>query len=97
MGLLICGNYGVDKTQEYETVSCPHCQQVKAITIKGFTKNIPYHHWCPRCRQPICLECAQAMQRLGQCPGPFVAKIEHANAVGEWNPNFVYQYHTTSR
>jgi len=97
MGLLICGNIGSDKKQEYETVSCPHCQTVRAITLKGCTKNIKFNHWCPRCRQPICKGCAAVMEQLGQCPGPFIAKVDNANSKGVWEEGFVYQYNTTSK
>jgi hypothetical protein len=99
MGVVIFGNIGSDKKQEYETVSCPHCQQVKAIVIQGCTKNIPYRYWCPRCREPICEGCAEAMEKAGQCPGPFVAKAEEAmkRQTGGLADDFVYQYHSTSK
>lgn len=97
MGVVICGNYGSDRVTEFETISCPHCQQVKAVVLKGCTKNVPYHYYCPRCREPICKECAEYMEKLGQCPGPFRAKIDEALRRQAWDDHFVYHYHSTLR
>lgn len=96
MGVVIFGNYGHDKTMEVETVSCPHCQQQKGICHKGLAKKMPYAAYCNKCRKPICKECAKFMQELGQCPGPFIAKVEESIKRGEWNDNFVYHYSSTT-
>lgn len=97
MGVLTCGNIGSDKVQEFETISCPHCCQVRAIVMRGCTKEMKYNHWCPRCRKPICKGCAAVMEKLGQCPGPFIARVEAEMAAGHALQDFAYQYQSVTR
>lgn len=97
MGVLISGNIGSDKVAELETISCPHCQATAAIVLKGCSKNVPYHHWCGRCNQAICKACAEVMERLGHCPGPFIAQVEASMNAGRNLESFEYNYRSTQR
>ena len=98
MGLLLFTPIGGEKELEFDTISCPHCQQVKAITLKGLTKHVKYHHWCGRCKKAICKGCAKAMQQTGNCPGPFHARIDEQVRTGAPVPdNWTYKYVSTQR
>lgn len=97
MGVLIVGNRGSDKVQEYETISCPHCCQMRAVVLMGCTKSVTYNHYCPRCRKPICKGCAAVMEQNGGCPGPFIARVEAEMKVGHVLEDFTYQYQSVTR
>lgn len=80
------------KKVEFETISCPHCQQVAAIHKKGCSKSVKFNNWCGRCCKPICRGCAAIMQKLGNCPGPFIAIVEASMQAGRNLPDHVHQY-----
>lgn len=93
MGLLELTNAVIPVTGEfvkrftrYETVSCIHCQNVIAIVVAGCTREYQSKYTCTRCHGSVCTKCAKWMRdRGGQCPGPFIAKIEAAMRAGDGN------------
>lgn len=63
------------RLQEYDTVSCKHCQALIRIVLKGVTKAYETPYRCDRCNGPICRYCGEA--RKGICT-PFPALVERA-------------------
>jgi hypothetical protein len=70
---------------------------MRAVVLRGHTKEMTYHHWCNRCGKAICKGCAEVMEKTGHCPGPFIAKVEAEMAVGHALEDFSYQYHSLTR
>lgn len=82
---------------EWETISCPHCLAISAIVVRGRSKEVEYHNYCARCKKPVCQSCAKVMEKLGNCPGPFIARVEAEMKAGHALENFQYQYHSCTR
>lgn len=86
--LLIVEGVG-SKKQEYDTVSCKHCQAVIKVVIAGVSKAYETKHRCDRCKGPICRYCAENLG--GRC-SPIMAKVEHALKTGVWDNDHVYEF-----
>lgn len=78
---------------EYDCVSCPHCQAVIAILLKGKTKDYESPYRCNRCKSPICKFCGE--HRSGQCT-PFKAIIDRALSKQKNLEWFDYHYRTVT-
>lgn len=67
------------KLEEWDTLSCPHCQAVIKVLILGPTrKKIDSPGECDFCRKPICRTCAARLIATEMCPGEMRANIRRA-------------------
>lgn len=67
-----------------ETVSCKHCQKILAVYNTGCSRYYQSDRTCQRCDGFICKGCAEGMAKNGgECPGPFIAKVEEAIRTGQ--------------
>ena len=77
---------------EMETRSCKHCQKVIRVVLRGCTKLPESPYRCTRCHSAICKECAGIMEKIGQCPGPFLARVEAELRKGQRMDDFMHAY-----
>ena len=75
------------RIEEYDTISCKHCQGVIKIILRGCTKAAATKYRCSRCNGPICKYCAETLK--GEC-SPVALKIAHAVKSGKWDPKVLY-------
>ncbi len=67
------------KLEEWDTVSCPHCQAVIKIKVLGPSrKKIDSPGECDFCKRPICHACAARLAVTEVCPGEMRANIRRA-------------------
>lgn len=63
--------------EEWDTISCKHCQQVMRIIIHGPARKVlESADRCDKCKAAICKKCAVAMDATKFCPGPLRWAIE---------------------
>jgi len=63
-------------TEEYDTLSCPHCQSVIKKKILGPCRTVVDSPGeCDWCRKPICHTCAEMLRVTQHCPGEMRMKV----------------------
>jgi hypothetical protein len=79
---------------EMDCVACKHCQAVIGI-VRGTRGSNPVYdspYRCRRCHAPVCKACARNMEVTKECPGPALARIEHAVKTGRWDESHRHLY-----
>lgn len=66
------------RLEEWDTVSCRHCQAIVRIVVKGCTKAREHHRDCPDCKGPLCKACDEIYGAVRACPGEFRAQVDRA-------------------
>lgn len=66
------------RLEEWDTVSCKHCQAIVRIIIRGVNRAREHHRDCPECKGPLCRDCDAAYGATKTCPGDLRARIERA-------------------
>jgi len=87
MGILISDHRSVadpsgtkdGKLEEWDTLSCPHCQAVIKVLICGPTrKRVDSPGECDYCKRPVCRTCAVRLAATEVCPGEMRAIVRRA-------------------
>jgi hypothetical protein len=64
---------------EHDSISCPHCQAVIRVIIRGPCHKRPDSPGeCEYCKRPICHACAERLKANEICPGEMREKIDRA-------------------
>lgn len=65
--------------EEFDCVSCPHCQAViKKIILGPCRTKVDSPGECDYCRRPICHACAERLIATDICPGEMRTQIDRA-------------------
>jgi hypothetical protein len=65
--------------EEFDSISCPHCQAVIKKIILGPCRTKPDSPGeCDYCRRPICHACADRLRATDVCPGEMREKVDRA-------------------
>jgi ribosomal protein S14 len=58
------------------TFACSGDTYLEAQHAHEFSESYVHHYRCRKCDGNICRDCAREMARKGECPGPFIARLE---------------------
>ena len=65
--------------QEWDSVSCPHCQAVLKKHILGPCRTkVESPGECDHCRKPLCVACAERLKINEVCPGEMRENVDRA-------------------